>query len=328
MKPPLIICEIGCNHMGDPVMAREMVKIAIEYCHADVIKFQKRNPRECLTPRQYRSRHPNPFHSFGKTYGEHRERLELSIDTHKGLKELCEDLGSIYSSSVWDLTSAREIVGLSPQMIKVPSACNQQKDLLCYLAGEFGGEIHVSLGMTDRSEEDLLVETLEKAGRLKDTVLYACTSGYPVPESDVCLLEITRLLTSYANDIRSVGFSGHHKGIAIDIAAITLGANCIERHFTLDRTLKGTDHAASLEPDGLRKLKRDSQAVVAALSYKSAPILPIEWEQRKKLKRTISLSSSKQQKMLQQLPNELTSSDMLQLPGATSRIKSIDPDAG
>ena len=278
--------------MGDPAIAREMIKVAAEYCHADVIKFQKRNPRECLTPTQYRSPHPNSYHSFGRTYGEHREKLEFSIDIHRELKEYCEHLGAIYSTSVWDLTSAREVVALGPKMIKIPSACNQHEKLVLYIAHEFAGEIHVSLGMTDRHEEEKLLESLDKAGRLKDAVLYACTSGYPVPEEDVCLLELTRLRQSYRSVIGGIGFSGHHKGIAIDMAAVTLGAEFIERHFTLDRTLKGTDHAASLEPDGLRKLRRDTVAVVAALKAKSEPILPIEWEQRRKLKRKLGFHRS------------------------------------
>ena len=115
-------------------------------------------------------------------------------------------------------------------------------------------------------------------------MLYNCTSGYPVPFKDVCLLEISNLINKYANDVKHIGFSGHHLGIAVDMAAYTLGANIIERHYTLDRTWKGTDHAASLEPSGLRKLKRDLEAVYDALSYKSEDILPIEKVQRDKLK--------------------------------------------
>jgi sialic acid synthase len=270
--------------MGDAEIAKRMIKVAVQFCEADVVKFQKRCPRECLTPERYQSRHPEPRNAFGETYGEHRERLELPIRVHEELKTYCETLGAQYASSVWDVTSAKEMIGLKPSTIKVPSAHNQDSTLLKYLADNYSGEIHVSLGMTDREEEELLIETLRSTGRLQDVVLYACTSGYPVPEEDVCLLELSRLQNLYGGMVRGVGFSGHHKGIAIDMAAIALGARWIERHFTLDRTMKGTDHAASLEPDGLRRLKRDSVVVAKALGRKTEPILPIELEQRHKLK--------------------------------------------
>ena len=115
-------------------------------------------------------------------------------------------------------------------------------------------------------------------------VLFNCTSGYPVPFKDVCLLEINRMRAAYEDRVKAIGFSGHHLGIAVDVAAYTLGADVIERHYTLDRTWKGTDHAASLEPDGIRKLVRNLNAVHEALTYKDAEILPIEKVQRDKLK--------------------------------------------
>ncbi len=116
-------------------------------------------------------------------------------------------------------------------------------------------------------------------------MLYACTSGYPVPFDELCLLEIDEIKRRYGRQIRAVGFSGHHLGIAADIAAYTLGASWIERHFSLDRTWKGTDHAASLEPDGLRRLVRDLHAVERALTRKEKALLDIEIPQRDKLKR-------------------------------------------
>ncbi len=96
----------------------------------DVVKFQKRNPKECLTPEQYAAPHPVPDNAYGATYGEHREALEFDLEEHRRLKELCEECGVVYSSSVWDMTSAREIASLDPQMIKVPSACNTHFEML------------------------------------------------------------------------------------------------------------------------------------------------------------------------------------------------------
>jgi sialic acid synthase len=283
--PAAIIAEIGCNHKGDFEIARELITTAQVFCKAKVVKFQKRNPRELLSPKEYDSPHPNPMHAYGKTYGEHREFLEFSLDQHRRLKELCDSLGMVYSSSVWDVTSAKEIASLKPQLIKIPSACNTNFDILGYLCDDYGGEIHVSLGMTTRAEEEEIVSFLKKRRRFKDTVLYACTSGYPVPDDSVCLLEITRLREAYAQDAKAIGFSGHHLGIALDVAAFTLGADWIERHYTLDRTWKGTDHAASLEPDGLRRLVRDVASVASALTYKPTELLEIEKPTRLKLKK-------------------------------------------
>lgn len=284
-KPPKIVAEIGCNHKGDLMIAKEMIMTAATYCKADAVKFQKRCNKELLTPEEYNAPHPHPENSYGPTYGAHRESLEFSLEQHRQLQEWCGEFGVEYSTSVWDVTSAKEISTLRPKTIKVPSACNMNKSLLEYLCDNFGGEIHLSLGMTTRQEEERIIRFFEAKGRNKDLVVYSCTSGYPVPFDDICLLEISRLRTEYASRVKAVGFSGHHLGIAVDAAATALGAEWIERHFTLDRTWKGTDHAASLEPDGMRKLVRDCRAVSKALTYKETEILDIEREQRKKLKK-------------------------------------------
>lgn len=281
---PRLIAEIGCNHKGNIEIAKKMIKTAAIYCEADAVKFQKRCNRELLTPEQYNAPHPNPSNSFGKTYGEHREFLEFTAEQHGELKAYCEEVGIEYSTSVWDLTSAKEIAAINPRFIKIPSACNNHYPMLEWLCDNYQGEIHVSLGMTTHEEEDRLVRIFESKGRNKDLVLYVCTSGYPVPFDNVCLLEITRIREKYEDRVKQIGFSGHHLGIAVDIAAYTLGASIIERHYTLDRTWKGTDHAASLEPEGVRKLKRDLLAAYEALRYKDAEVLEIEKVQREKLK--------------------------------------------
>lgn len=286
MKAPKIVAEIGCNHKGDMAVAKEMIMTAASYCKADVVKFQKRCPRELLSAEEYNAPHPHPENSYGSTYGAHREFLELNLEQHRQLQQWCVEYGIEYSTSVWDLTSAKEINSLRPSLIKVPSACNLNKPLLTYLCDEFAGEIHLSFGMTSPQEQELIVAFFEEKGRNKDLVIYNCTSGYPVPFDDVCLLELVRLRELYADRVKAIGFSGHHLGIAVDSAAVALGAEWIERHYTLDRTWKGTDHAASLEPDGVRKLARDCRAVAKALTYKSEDILDIEKVQRDKLKKS------------------------------------------
>ncbi len=283
-KKPYIIAEAGCNHMGQMEIAHELIKVAAIFCKADAIKFQKRCNKELLTPEQYNAPHPHPENSYGPTYGAHREFLEFTVEQHAQLKKWCEEYGIEYSTSVWDLTSAKEITSLKPRFIKIPSACNTHFEMLEWLCENYKGEIQLSFGMTSREEEEQIVQLFEKHGRAKDLILYNCTSGYPVPFKDVCLLEITRMKEAYGDRVKAIGFSGHHLGIAVDTAAYTLGAEYIERHYTLDRTWKGTDHAASLEPDGVRRLVRDLNAVHDALTFKDTEILPIEQVQRDKLK--------------------------------------------
>lgn len=281
---PFVVAEAGCNHMGRMDIAKDLIETAAHFCKADAIKFQKRCPKELLTPEQYSAPHPNPANSYGDTYGAHREFLEFDIDQHAQLKKWCEEAGIIYSTSVWDLTSAKEITSIQPKFIKIPSACNTHFEMLQWLCDNYEGEIQLSFGMTTHEEEEQVVRLFEKNGRENDLILYNCISGYPVPFKDICLLEINRMREQYGGRVKAIGFSGHHLGIAVDIAAYILGAQYIERHYTIDRTWKGTDHAASLEPDGVRKLVRNLNAVYESLTYKNQEILPIEQVQRNKLK--------------------------------------------
>ena len=283
-KKPYIIAEAGCNHMGQMEIAHDLIETAAHFCKADAIKFQKRCPKELLTPEQYNAPHPNPANSYGDTYGAHREFLEFTVEQHTQLKAWCEEAGITYATSVWDMTSAREIASLQPKFIKIPSACNTHYEMLKWLCKNYEGEIQLSFGMTTHEEEEKVVQLFEAESRAKDLVLFNCTYGYPVPFKDVCLLEIARMREAYEHRVKAIGFSGHHLGIAIDIAAYTLGASVIERHYTLDRTWKGTDHAASLEPDGVRRLVRNLNQTWEALAYKPQEILPIEQVQRDKLK--------------------------------------------
>jgi sialic acid synthase len=283
-KKPIVISEIGCNHKGDFAIAKELIKMSKD-AGADVAKFQKRTNKELLTEEQYNAPHPNQSNAYGSTYGLHREFLEFTVEQHKELKSYAESIGIEYATSVWDITSAKEIITLNPKFIKVPSACNNHFEMLKILRDDYKGDIHISLGMTNSEEEDSIIKFFEENNQAKNRlVVYACTSGYPVPFKDICLLEIKELQEKYQHRIKEVGFSGHHLGIAVDIAGYTLGAVYIERHFTLDRTWKGTDHSASLEFDGLRKLCRDLKATKEALTYKSSDILEIEQVQRDKLK--------------------------------------------
>merc|ERR1719194_156936 len=183
-KQPHVMAEIGCNHMGEFETAKEL-----------------------LTPEQYAAPHPNPRNAYGDTYGAHREYLELTVDQHRELKKHCEEIGLGYSCSVWDVTSAKEIVSLNPILIKVGSPSNQHWEMQKVLRDEYGGDIHISTGMTTKEEVEKIVSFWEEgAGDAKNRlVLYNCTSGYPVPFEDVCLLEL-RTASLHASACEQVPF--------------------------------------------------------------------------------------------------------------------------
>lgn len=283
-KEPKVIAEIGCNHKGEMDIAKELIDLAKE-SGAKYVKFQKRNNKELLTKEQYDTPHPVPENSYGKTYGKHREYLEFTKEQNAELKRYCDSINMIYSTSVWDVTSAKEMIEFEPEFLKVPSACNNNFEMLRVLRDDFKGQVQLSIGMTTKDEVEEIVSFFEETNQAKSRLLiYSCTSGYPVPAKDVSLLEINWLYENYENRVNEIGFSGHHLGTNLDVSAYTLGARWIERHFTKDKTWKGTDHGASLEPDELKVLVEALDETYEALTFKKDEILPIEQVQRDKLK--------------------------------------------
>lgn len=256
-----VVAEGCCNHKGDIDIALEMTDAA-KMSGADYIKWQKRVPEESVQKEVLDRSHPNWYHSYGKTYLDHRVALEFSIDQHVMLKKHSEKIGIGYSVSVWDLTSAKEMISLCDDFIKIPSAANFDFDLIEWILDNYKGQVHISLGMTDPSERERIFKRL--AGYDDKIVYYHTTTIYPCDFDKLHLGEIKSLAKRFQN----VGYSGHHKGIAVDIMAYAFGATWIERHFTLDRTARGTDHAASLEPVGLDKMTRDLKAAYLAASKK------------------------------------------------------------
>lgn len=280
-----IIAEIGCNHRGSFEIAKEMIDCLSYQCGVDVVKFQKRNNKELLTEEEYNREHPCPENSFGETYGEHRDKLEFTLEQHKELKAYCEIRGLIYSCSVWDITSAEEIISLNPKMIKIPSAQNYNLELINYIADNYNGEIHISLGMTTKEEQADIYSLLKDKNKLKNVVLYHCVSDYPVSLNNVCLRELEVLISMYKSEIKGFGFSGHHETYNIDNLCCVYGIDYIERHFTLNKNWKGTDHSASLEPEEMRNFVRHIKESIRVLKFKDKEILDCELVQRNKLKR-------------------------------------------
>jgi len=278
--PAKVVAEIGATHIGSVERAKSLIRLAA-LCGANYVKLQKRNPEDSV-PAQLRDQpHPNEKFSYGKTYLEHRKKLELSLDEHIELREYCDSIGIGYSTSVWDICSAREIISLNPDFIKVPSACNMDTGLIGVLSTEYQGDIHLSTGMISKQEKTDLYKMLSQLNLKDRLVIYHCTSEYPCPFENLYLLEIERLRWAPS---KAVGFSNHGFGISSDVVAYALGAQWIERHFIDDRTFRHTDASASLEPDGLRRLCRDLKAIRKALANKGDEITKDELEQRNKLR--------------------------------------------
>jgi len=274
-----IIAEGCCNHIGQIDIAKNMIKKAA-LCNIDYVKWQKRNPIESVPKIWHNNPHPNSVNSFGETYLKHREFLEFTLDQHKELYDFSEEQGVKYSCSVWDMTSAKDIISLNPDFIKIPSPMNNHYNMIQYIYDHYEGDIHISLGMIYNKELDKLNKIIDNY--LDRTVVYHTTSEYPVPFENLHMKEILKLKDNY----KYVGYSGHNYGIAVDMVAVAYEVDYIERHFTLDRTMKGTDHASSLEITGLNKLVRDVKAVEKSLTYKNLEMTEKELENRNKLKFT------------------------------------------
>ncbi len=247
-----IIAEIGQNHQGELEIAKELIRQA-KLCGVDAVKSQKRDIHSLLSPEEYNRPYNSP-NAVAPTYGKHREALELSREEYIELRDFARSLGISFFSSPWDVPSAQLLEDIDMPYYKVPSACLTHHALLETLAS-FGKPIILSTGMSQLEEIDSAMDVLRDAG---EVYILQCTSSYPSTFSSINLKVIDFYKARYP--WAKVGFSGHHRGIAIDVAAVALGACVLERHFTLDRTMKGSDHAASLEPPGIARLVRDLRA--------------------------------------------------------------------
>jgi sialic acid synthase SpsE len=278
-QPCFVIAEGGVNHNGDPRLATELVHIAAR-CQADAIKFQKRTIEELLTREALERPYVNA-NSLGATYGEHRQRLELSDEVWYRLRDVSVGLGLEFMGSAWDRGSADLLEALDTPAIKMPSAVLTDLDLLEYVARK-GRPMIVSTGMSTLEEVDLAVDRILR--HTNQLVLLQCTSAYPSEFVDINLRVMETFRERYGV---LVGYSGHERGISVTEAAATLGACVVERHFTRDRTLPGPDHAASLEPTGLQKLVRDIRQIEMAMGQREKFVVPSEVPVRARLGKSV-----------------------------------------
>lgn len=244
MDRTYIIAEIGINHNGDINIAKKLIDIA-SVAGCDAVKFQKRNPDVCVPEHQKNVIRQTPWGEM--TYLEYKHKIEFGKEQYDEIDSYCNEKGIAWSASPWDLDSLDFLNGYDIPFIKIPSAMLTNDELLKESV-KTGKKIILSVGMSTEKEIDRAVSIIKNA---KDFALLHCNSTYPAPIEELNLSAIQTLKQKYGCE---VGYSGHEFRLGTSVASIYLGASIIERHITLDRTMWGTDHMSSVEPQGLIKL--------------------------------------------------------------------------
>jgi len=246
-EPVFVIAEIGINHNGDITIARKLIAAA-KVAGADAVKFQKRFTGEILTKEGRNAPYDSP-NAFAPTYGEHRDKLEFGEKEYRELKQFAEGEGILFFASVWDRKSVDFMDTIGVDAYKIPSADTTNLQLLDYVSRR-GKPILISTGMSTEDEIDVAVSTVLK--HTDKIILFHCLSLYPSPEEKINLRFMDVLKSRYSP--LTVGYSGHEPDLLPTIAAVSRGAFIVERHFTLDKKMRGSDHAASLNPSELQEL--------------------------------------------------------------------------
>jgi N,N'-diacetyllegionaminate synthase len=262
VRPTLIIAEAGVNHNGDLALARQLVDIAAE-SGADLVKFQTFTAKTLVSDKAKRADYQirNEGDSSDTQYSM-LQRLELGQEAHVSLIDHCNECGIGFFSTGFDLDSLDFLNKLGLQQFKVPSGEITNLPYLRRVAS-FRRNIILSTGMATLGEIEAAIEAIEGAGLSRERItLLHCTTEYPAPFEEINLRAISTLRQAFGVE---VGYSDHTEGIEISLAAVALGATIIEKHFTVDRSLPGPDHAASLEPDELKELVRGVRRIEVAL---------------------------------------------------------------
>jgi sialic acid synthase len=264
-----IIAEVGHNHQGSLENAIELIRAAAK-SGASAVKFQKRNNKKLFTPSAYNEIY-NSENAFGKTYGEHRDFLELGETDYIKCIEEAKNLGITFFSTAFDFDSADFLNELNFSIFKIASGDLQSLPLLKHIA-KFNKPMIISTGGSNFEMIDLAVNEIRKFHN--QIVILQCTASYPANYNELNLQVINKLREKYPENV--IGYSGHENGIAMPVVAYALGARVIEKHFTLNRALKGTDHAFSLEQQGMQKLVRDLKRAKDAMGNGEKTILESE----------------------------------------------------
>jgi N-acetylneuraminate synthase/sialic acid synthase len=253
---PFVIAEVGHNHQGNIELCERIFDAAAE-SGAHAVKLQKRSNKTLYTPEFFDSPYQGPS-SFGETYGLHREALEFGQKEYAHLQLYAKKRNLIFFATAFDFASVDFLVALGVPAIKVASGDLKSIPLLRY-ARKTGIPLILSTGGSTMQDVQLAMQQVDPT----NTGLLQCTAAYPAEAENMDLRVIETYRQIFPHTV--IGLSSHDRGIAFSTVAAALGARIIEKHFTLDRALKGTDHAFSLEPAGMAKLVRDLKLVVKAL---------------------------------------------------------------
>ena len=256
--PAYVIAEIGHNHQGELEKAKALVRSARE-CGADAVKLQKRDNRTLYTRALYDAPYDNE-HSFGRTYGEHREALELSAADWLELREFSKEEGITLFGTVFDESSAEFLAELGMPAFKIASGDLTNVPLLRYVA-RIGRPMFLSTGGGTMEDVERAVDAIIPLN--EQLCVLQCTASYPCEVEELNLGVIETYRERFPELV--IGLSDHQSGIAMSVVGYMLGARVIEKHFTLNHAWKGSDHAFSLMPEGMRRLVRDLHRVPDAL---------------------------------------------------------------
>ncbi len=280
-SPCFVIVEIGHNHQGEIEIAKKMID-AVAGAGAQAVKFQKRSNKALYTKEMYNMRYDHE-NSFGKTYGEHREYLEFSEKQYRILKKYAEKKGLIFFATAFDMQSVDFLERIGVPAYKLASALVTDTPLIEYIAKK-GKPIFMSTGTSTLEEIDRAYDIIKKYK--VPLCILQCTAVYPMfdyTEADLCVIKNYK--RRYPDAI--IGYSGHESGIVLPVVAYILGARVVEKHFTLNRAMKGSDHHYSLEPQGLTKLMRDLDRVYKSLGSELKRVYLSEFEAKKKMGKSI-----------------------------------------
>ena len=273
--PCFVIAEIGINHNGDLAIARSLIDHAIE-AGCDAVKFQKRTPEICVPRDQWDLLRETPWGRM--SYIEYKHRIEFDFDAYSEIDRYCKEKGIMWFASCWDHDSLRLIESFNPALYKAASASLVDHALLKAMQST-GKPLIISTGMSTESEIKEAVDALDKTNLL----IAHSTSAYPCKIEELNLEMIQTLKQWFPDNL--IGYSGHETGLSTTLAAVVHGATFIERHFTLDRAMWGTDHAASVEPVGMKRLVRDIRAWEKARGDGIKRVYDSELDARQKLRK-------------------------------------------
>lgn len=277
---PFVIAEIGHNHQGKLDKALELIQAAAQ-SGVSAVKFQKRSNAELYTPEAFNEPY-NSENSFGKSYGLHREALELGYSDYIQCKNASEKFQVLFFATPFDFQSVDFLLEVGVPAFKIASGDLSNHPLISYMAST-GKPLILSTG---GSNLEMIHEAVEVVQHYHNNLaILQCTASYPANYDELNLRVISTLRDEFPNNV--IGYSGHDNGIAMSLVAYMLGARIIEKHFTLNRSLKGTDHAFSLEPQGMSKLVRDFKRTKLALGDGNKRILESELAPIRKMSKAI-----------------------------------------